>query len=64
MFIEHVYVQCAAETNLHTYIYEMSFGEFEVLSAVLLQFPVRTPATGAVKSHCCSFESDPHTPVP
>jgi len=26
MFIEHVYVQYAAEPNLHTIIYEISFG--------------------------------------
>jgi hypothetical protein len=32
MFIKNV--------NIHTYIYEISFGGFEVLSAVLLQFPV------------------------
>jgi hypothetical protein len=38
MFIEHVYVQYAAEAYLHTYKYEISFGEFEVLSAVLLQW--------------------------
>ena len=49
---------------IQTYIYEMLFGEFEVLPAVQLQFPVRPTATGAVTSHCCSFQSDPKPPVP
>jgi hypothetical protein len=38
MFIKHVDVQYAAEAYLHTYKYEISFGGFEVLSAMLLQW--------------------------
>jgi len=66
MFIKHVYMQYAAEHNLHTnmhaymnahtyvhkyiihththtYMYKISFGGFEVLSAELLQFPDAQP---------------------
>jgi len=49
---------------IHTYIYEIMFGETEVLSAVLLQVPVRPPPTGSVIPHCCRFHSDPQPPVP
>ena len=58
IFMKHVYVQYAAEPNLHTYTYEMPFWGFEVVSALLLQSKssrMRRRAICVVTLHCLSL---------
>jgi hypothetical protein len=51
MFIKHVYVQCAAEPNLHTYM-KYRLEDLRFCPAVLLQFTVSNNET---PSHWCNI---------